>query len=81
MFTRGGDAAIRRVMVRVATALKRGASRDTALSRLRLGMATVQERYDETDDTAVRDAIAVEIDRWLHAAGFGPVESADDIMC
>jgi hypothetical protein len=81
MFSPGGDAAIRRVMVRVATALKRGASRDTALSRLRLGMATVQERYEETDDTAVRDAIAVEIDRWLHAAGFGPVESADDVMC
>ena len=29
----------------------------------------------------MRDAIAVEIDRWLRAAGFGAVESADDIMC
>ncbi|MDA0164030.1 hypothetical protein OM076_27405 [Solirubrobacter ginsenosidimutans] len=81
MFTRGGNAAIRRVVVRFASALKRGASRETALSRLRLGMAKVQKHFDETDDTAVRDAIAVEIDRWLYAAGFRGVESSDEFTC
>jgi hypothetical protein len=34
-----------------------------------------------TGDTAVRDAVAKELDRWLHAAGFGPIEDSDDVMC
>ena len=81
MFSPRGDAAVRHAVVRAAASLKRGASRETALSRLRLAMAEVQERYDETDDSAVGDAIAEEIDRWLSAAGFVPVESSDEVMC
>jgi hypothetical protein len=77
---RGGNAAVRRVLLRVARSLKAGAEREPVLARMRRDMAPIQDRYD-VDDTIVRDAIAIELDRWLGAAGFEPVEAADEFMC
>jgi hypothetical protein len=76
------DAAIRRVVQRAAQRLRRGAERETVMRHVRLEMAPIQSRYDEvTDDSAVRDAVAKELGRWLRAAGFGPIENTDDVMC
>ena len=55
---RGGNAAIRRVLLRVARSLKAGAEREPVLARMRRDMAPVQDRYDEIEDSIVRDAIA-----------------------
>ena len=81
MVSRAGDAAIRRAMLRVARSLKGGTEREPVLARMRRDMAPVQDRYDEVEDTIVRDTISVELDSWLRAAGFEGVESADEFMC
>jgi len=81
MFSRRGDAAVRRLVVRAARSLRRGADREAVLSRVRLDYAKVADRYDEALDTAVREAVADELDRWLRAAGFEPIEAFDEITC
>jgi hypothetical protein len=48
---------------------------------MRRDMTPIQDRYPEVGDTFVRDAIADELVRWLHAAGFAPVEAADEFLC
>ena len=79
MFSARGDAAMRRVVLVASRSLKRGASRETALERVRAAYAKV--RFKEAYDPAVRDAVADQIDRWLHAAGFSRVEALDEVTC
>jgi hypothetical protein len=81
MFSARGDAAMRRIVLRAARSLRRGADRETVLSRVRLDYAKAEDRYDEAGDTAVREKVADELDRWLHAAGFEPIEAYDEITC
>jgi hypothetical protein len=81
MFSRRGDAAVRRLVVRAARSLRRGAGREAVLSRVRLDYAKVADRYAEALDTAVREAVSDELDRWLRAAGFEPIEAFDEITC
>ncbi len=81
MFSARGDAAMRRIVLRAARSLRRGADRETVLSRVRLDYATAADRFGDAGDTAVREAVADELDRWLHAAGFEPIEAFDEITC
>jgi WD40 repeat protein len=81
MLTRAGDAAIRRVIMRAANGLRHGAGRAKTMQRVRLGLDPIDRRYDEAQDTAVQEAIVVEIDRWLHAAGFAGLGAADELDC
>ena len=46
-------------------------------SRVWLDYAKVDDRYVEAGDTIVREAVAEEIDRWLHAAGWERIEAFD----
>jgi hypothetical protein len=61
--------------------LRRGAGREEVLSRVRAGYVKADERYDEAGHTAVRDAVADDLDKWLVAAGFEPIEAFDEITC
>jgi WD40-like Beta Propeller Repeat len=81
MFSARGDAAMRRIVLRAARSLRRGGDRETVLSRVRLDYAKVADRFGEAGDTAVREAVADELDRWLRAAGFEPIEAFDEITC
>lgn len=68
-------------VLRAARSLRRGADRETVLSRVRLDYAKAGDRFGEAGDTAVREKVADELDRWLHAAGFEPIEAFDEITC
>jgi dipeptidyl aminopeptidase/acylaminoacyl peptidase len=81
MFSDRGDAAMRRVVARASRALRRGAGREETLRRVRLDYGAVNARFDEALDTAVEEAVADEIDRWLIAAGYEPIEALDEITC
>ena len=76
-----GDAALRRLVVRAARALKRGDGREQTLQRVRLDYLRVDARYDGAMDTLVREKVADQIDAWLVAAGFEPIEAYDEITC
>ena len=78
---RGGNTAIRRVLLRAARSLKAGAARDAVLARMRRDMAPVQRHYDEVSGPLVSEAIGAELDRWLHAAGFARADRDDDYLC
>ena len=43
---RGGNTAVRRVLLRVARSLKAGAERETVLAGMRRDMSPIQDRYD-----------------------------------
>jgi hypothetical protein len=81
MLTARANAAVRRIVLRAARLLRRGEGRETVLSRVRLDHAAVANRFREAGDTAVRQALANELDRWLLAAGFEPIEALDEITC
>jgi len=81
MLTRAGDAAIRRVVVRAANGLRQGAGRAKTLRRIRLGLDRIGRRYGEAQDTAVQEHVIMELNRWLHAAGFVGLDAADDLDC
>ena len=48
---------------------------------MRLDFARVAERYAGAQDTAVRERLADELDRWLVAAGFEAIEAFDEVTC
>jgi hypothetical protein len=79
--SRRGDAALRRVVVRASRALKRGVGREETLQRVRVDYVRVSDRYRGAMDTIVREAVADELDGWLVAAGFEPIEAFDEITC
>jgi hypothetical protein len=73
---RRANRAFRRIVLRAARALRRGAGRERTLRDLRVAVA----RRDP-GDSAVLEAIADGIDPWLHAAGFERIEALDEIEC
>ena len=79
MFTRSGDAAVRKVVVRVAVGLRHGARRATSMGRLATGLDRIRHRHPEVQDSAVEEAIAVVVGRWLHAAGFRGIGGLDEL--
>jgi hypothetical protein len=81
MFSRRGDAAIRRIVLRASRALRRGAGRSETLGSVSDDLERVAKRFDEAHDTAVEEALANELDKWLHAAGFPRIESRDEFSC
>jgi hypothetical protein len=81
MFSRRGNAAMRRIVVRAGRALRHGAGREQTLRLVRKAFERAASRYREADDTAVRDALADELDKWLTAAGLAPIEAFDEITC
>jgi dipeptidyl aminopeptidase/acylaminoacyl peptidase len=76
-----GNAALRRLVLRAARALKHGAGREETLQRVRQDYLRVDDRFDGAMDTIVREKVADEIDAWLIAAGFEPIEAYDEITC
>jgi hypothetical protein len=48
------------------------------MARVRRDYGKVEDKYKEATDTAVCDAFADELDRWLYAAGFEPVDAFDE---
>jgi hypothetical protein len=81
MFTRAGDAAVRTVVVRAALGLRQGAGRAKTMQRVRLGLDRVYRHHEEAGDSAVQEAVADELDRWLHAAGFIRIDALEEIDC
>jgi hypothetical protein len=81
MFSRRGDAAIRRIVLHASRALRRGAGRAETLGGVSDELERVAKRFDEAHDTAVEEAIAGELDKWLRAAGFETIESRDEFSC
>jgi hypothetical protein len=81
MFSRRGDAAIRRIVLHASRALRRGAGRAETLGGVSDELDRVAKRFDEAHDTAVEEAIASELDKWLRAAGFATIESRDEFSC
>ena len=72
---------MRRLVLRASRALKRGDGREKTLQRVRLDYLRVDDRFKGAMDTVVREAVADEIDAWLVAAGFDPIEAFDEITC
>lgn len=81
MFTPRGDAAVRRLVLRAARALRRGATREAVMRRVRRDFEAIDRRFDGASDTAVLEALANELDRWLLPAGFAPIDAHTDISC
>ncbi|MGZ4271354.1 MAG: hypothetical protein ACXVSX_19340 [Solirubrobacteraceae bacterium] len=81
MFSRRGDAAIRRIVLHASRALRRGAGRAETLGGVSDELERMAKRFDEAHDTAVEEAIASELDKWLRAAGFATIESRDEFSC
>jgi len=51
------------------------------LAQVRLDFARVAGRFAGAQDTAVRERLADELDRWLVAAGFEVIEALDEVTC
>jgi hypothetical protein len=81
MFSRRGDAAIRRVVLRAARALRRGASREATMRLVSIAYERVAKRYSEAQDSAVEEALAVELSKWLRAAGFAEIDGLIELEC
>jgi hypothetical protein len=48
------------------------------MAGVRRDYGRVELRFDEATDTAVCEAFADELDRWLIAAGYEPVDAFDE---
>ncbi len=81
MFSARGDAAMRRIALRASRALRRGDTRTDVLRRVRLDFHAAAQRFDEAQDTAVVEELGNELDRWLIAAGWRPLDAADEVSC
>jgi sarcosine oxidase gamma subunit len=78
MFTPAGNRAIRHVVWRASRMLRAGRARKTVMASVRRLYGAVEDRYEEAFDTAVRESFADELDRWLVAAGYEPIDSYDE---
>jgi len=81
MFTRRGNAAIRRIVVHAARALRRGADRGRAMRLVSDEYERAVARFSEAGDSAVEEALAVEVGKWLKAAGFHGIDGLDELEC
>jgi hypothetical protein len=81
MFSARGNRAVRRAVVRFAADLRRGLSREHALDRLGAALDRISKQPwgGEVLDTAVEEAIAAELDPWLHAAGFRGIDATSEL--
>jgi hypothetical protein len=81
MFTARGDRAVHQAVVRFAADLRGGMGRRRALDRLGSALKRIarQPWGEEVSDTQVGEAIADQVDAWLHAAGFGKIDALDDL--
>jgi len=66
---------MRRIVLRAARALRRGASRERAQLRWQNDFYAAEQRFFEASDTMPRDALIEQLDRWLRAAGFRRIEA------
>ncbi|HEX6714254.1 MAG TPA: hypothetical protein VF066_12750 [Thermoleophilaceae bacterium] len=78
MFSPAGDRAVRHVVWRASRGLKAGWSRKRVMARVRRDYRKVENKYEEAYDTAVCEAFADELDRWLDAAGYEPIDALDE---
>ena len=78
MFSAAGDRALEEIIDDVAAMLVTGASREEVMAMVSRRLGEVAERHEEASDTAVVEAFADELDRFLVAAGFEPVEAYDE---
>jgi hypothetical protein len=81
MSSAGGDAAIRRIVLRASRALRRGAGRAETLGGVSDDLQRIDKRFGEVHDTVVGEAIAAELDKWLKAAGFTTIDARDEFDC
>jgi hypothetical protein len=78
MFTPAGNRAVRHVVWRASRMLRRGESRKRVMSVVRRAYLAVEDKYEESQDTAVCDRFADELDRWLVAAGYERIDAFDE---
>jgi hypothetical protein len=81
MFSRGGDAAVYRIVRAATRRLRRGASREAALRPLRIAITRLTAYHPEVTDTESAEAIVWELNRWLRRAGLELIEARDEIEC
>ena len=77
MPTRAGDRALRQLVLRAARSLRHGATREVVLSRVRSDYAGIEAART----TAVLKAVARELDKWLHAAGWARIRTLRELSC
>jgi hypothetical protein len=78
MFSRAGNRAVRHVVWRASRSLKAGWSRERTMARVRRDYRRVEDKYQEAYDTAVCEDFADQLDLWLIAAGYEPVDAFDE---
>jgi hypothetical protein len=81
MFSRRGDAAMRRIVLHVSRALRRGAGRAEAMRIVSTEYERVAKRFSEARDSAVGEALADEVSKWLRAAGFAEIDALEELEC
>jgi hypothetical protein len=81
MLSARGNAAVRHLVVRVARALRHGASRDKAMQIVCTEHARILRRFPEIEDTVVAEALAVELSKWLRSAGWRGIDGLDEFDC
>ena len=81
MPTRAGDRALRPIVLRAAHSLRHGATGESVLARVRRDYSTVEARVEPAGQTAVRKAVAHELDKWLHAAGWARIRALGELRC
>ena len=64
--------------MRASRRLRAGASRRAVMRQVRRDYFAVEERFEEAGDTVVCERFAVEMNRWLRAAGYRLIEAADE---
>jgi hypothetical protein len=78
MFTPAGNRAVRHVVWRASRMLRKGESRKRVMSVVRRAYLAVEDKYEESQDTAVCERFADELDRWLVAAGYERIDAFDE---
>jgi hypothetical protein len=78
MFTPAGNRAVRHVVWRGSRMLRKGESRRRVMAAVKRAYLAVERTYEEAADTAVCDRFADELDRWLTAAGYEPVDAMQE---
>lgn len=80
MFTPAGNRAVRHVVWRASRMLRAGKPRRVVMARVKRMYIAVEDdkRFEEAFDTAVCEAFADELDRWLVAAGYRRIDAFDE---
>jgi hypothetical protein len=79
--TAKANTAARLIVVRASRSLRRGATREAVMNRVRRDYTALEKRHHTARRAAVRRAVAAELDRWLTAAGYEPTEGFIEITC